>query len=138
MQINWESIASLKSTRSDLWILVPTGVIVNRLLDRNGELKQINKLESFFGLSENEIKDYFYKKEKQTTLFGEEEIIKKITRPIQQIAKLYLQQLKTIWTHVTAESLVLYNSKDVPIFHFIFASNNQYATKIAGQIIKSG
>jgi hypothetical protein len=39
MQINWESIASLKDTRTDIWILIPTGVIVNRLLDKSGELK---------------------------------------------------------------------------------------------------
>jgi three-Cys-motif partner protein len=137
MQINWDSIASLKNTRSDIWILVPTGVIVNRLLDRNCELKQINKLESFFGLSEIEIKDVFYKKEKQITLFGEEEIIRKITRPIEQIAKIYAQKLKTIWTYVTEEPLILLNSRGVPIFHFIFASNNVYGVKIADQIIKS-
>jgi three-Cys-motif partner protein len=138
MQIKWESIASLKSTRTDIWILVPTGVIVNRLLDKNCEIKQIKKLESFFGLSELEIKDIFYKKEKQTTLFGEEEIINKVTRPIEQIAKIYTQKLKTIWTYVTEEPLILLNSRSVPIFHFIFASNNKNATKIAGQIIKSG
>src|SRR3989339_763256 len=28
MQINWESIESLRDTRTDIWILVPTGVIV--------------------------------------------------------------------------------------------------------------
>jgi hypothetical protein len=55
MQINWDSIASLKETRSDIWILVPTGVIVNRLLDKKGNLKSIDKLESFFGLSGEEV-----------------------------------------------------------------------------------
>lgn len=51
MQINGRSIASLKGTRSDIWILVPTGVIVNRLWDRSGHLKHIEKLESFFGMT---------------------------------------------------------------------------------------
>lgn len=137
MQINWESIASLKGTRSDMWILVPTGVIVNRLLNRNGELKQIEKLQSFFGLSGNEIRDLFYTKEIQATLFGEEEITNKVIRPIEKIAKVYIRQMKTIWNNVTEEPLILYNSRGVPIFHFIFASNNLSATKIAGQIIKS-
>ena len=54
MQVNWQSIFSLKETRSDIWILLPTGVIVNRLLDKKGKLKHIKKLESFFGLSEEE------------------------------------------------------------------------------------
>ena len=137
MQINWDSIASLKGTRSDIWILVPTGVIVNRLLNRNGELKQIDKLQSFFGLSGEEIQNSFYIKEIQSTLFGEQEVTNKIIRPIEQIAKIYIRQLKTIWNNVTEDPLILYNSRGVPIFHFIFASNNQFATKIARQIIKS-
>jgi len=48
MQVSWESIAKLKGTRSDIWILVPTGVIVNRLLFKDDNLKHINKLQSFF------------------------------------------------------------------------------------------
>jgi len=39
MQIDWTSIEALKGSRSDVWILVPTGVIVNRLLDRAGKLE---------------------------------------------------------------------------------------------------
>ncbi|MDZ7846333.1 MAG: three-Cys-motif partner protein TcmP [Owenweeksia sp.] len=56
MQIDWSSIAALKETRTDVWILIPTGVIINRLLDRKGELKNLKKLESFFGLTEEEIR----------------------------------------------------------------------------------
>lgn len=135
MQIDWESIECLKGTRSDVWILVPTGVIVNRLLNKNGELKHIAKLQSFFGLSEEEIKTYFYRKENQTTLFGEMEIIEKISDPIQKISELYVQKLKTIWNHVTEQPLRLLNSRGIPIYHFVFASNNQNAVKIAKQII---
>ncbi len=137
MQIDWESIASLKETRSDVWILIPTGVIVNRLLDKKAELKNIKKLESFFGLGESEIKAYFYKKERQQTLFGETEIVRKVEEPIEKIAQLYIERLNTIWKYVTNKPKVLYNKRNVPIFHFVFASNNQNAEKIAGQIIKS-
>lgn len=44
MQVDWASIQQLKGTRTDLWILIPTGVIVNRLLDRKCELTHIDKL----------------------------------------------------------------------------------------------
>ncbi len=138
MQINWNSIASLKGTRSDVWILIPTGVIVNRLLDNKCELKSSTLLQTFFGLNEDEIKKVFYRKHTQPTLFGEDdEIIKKISKPIQQISKVYIKQLKTIWEHVTEEPLILYNTHNVPIFHFVFASNNTFAVKIAKDIIKS-
>ena len=137
MQIDWESIESLKNTRTDIWILIPTGIIVNRLLDKNCNLKHSQKLQSFFGLNEDEIIQYFYRKETQETLFGEEETIRKVTKPIEKIASLYAQRLKTIWTNVTEEPLRLKNSRGVPIFHFVFASNNIHAVKIAKQIIKS-
>lgn len=136
MQINWNSIAKLKGTHYDLWILVPTGVIVNRLLDRAGKLEMGDKLESFFGLPIEEIKDYFYKKQKVQTLFGQEEIITKVSQPIEKIALLYIERMKTIWKHVTEEPLVLRNSNGVPIFHFVFASNVPAAIKIAKQIIQ--
>jgi three-Cys-motif partner protein len=137
MQINWESIASLRNTRTDIWILIPTGVIVNRLLDKSCKLKHSQKLQSFFGLDEAEIVKFFYQKKTQTTLFGEEEIIKKVNSPIEKIAALYTRQLKTIWKFVTEKPLRLENSKGVSIFHFVFASNNKDALKIAKQIIKS-
>lgn len=136
MQLNWESIASLQYTRTDIWILVPTGVIINRLLDKKGELPHLKKLESFFGISEEEIRKQFYETETHKTLFGDDEIIRKINEPITKIANLYIQRLKTIWSYVTEKPLVLYNSRKVPIFHFVFASNNMNALKIAKEIIK--
>jgi len=117
--------------------LIPTGVIVNRLLDKSCELKHSQKLQTFFGLNEDEIIELFYQKKTLTTLFGEEEIIRKVSSPIEKIAALYVQRLKTIWKFVTEKPLRLENSKGVPIFHFVFASNNGSALKIAKQIIKS-
>ena len=135
MQVDWVSVEKLKDTRTDLWILIPTGVIVNRLLDRKCELTHIEKLTSFFGKDEDFLKDYFYKKRKVETLFGETEIIEKVKKPIEKIAELYIEQLKTIFKHVTEKPLVLYNTRNTPIFHFACASNNPTAIKIASQII---
>ena len=135
MQVNWESIELLKGTRTDLWILIPTGVIVNRLLDRKGELTHIEKLTSFFGKDENFLRDYFYEKRTVETLFGETEIVKKVKQPIEKIAKLYIEQLGKIYKHFTDKPLVLCNSRHTPIFHFACASNNPTAIKIAKQII---
>ena len=136
MQVDWKSIELLKRTRTDLWILIPTGVIVNRLLDRKCELTHAEKLTSFFGKDEDFLRDYFYKKKKVDTLFGETEIIEKVKKPIEKIAELYIEQLKTIFDFVTEKPLVLYNTRNTPIFHFACASNNQTAIKIASQIIK--
>jgi three-Cys-motif partner protein len=135
MHVDWTSIAALKGTRTDIWILLPTGVIINRLIDRAGMLRNTERLESFFGLSEQEIRKEFYEKEEFMTFFGDNEITKKIKNPIPHIANLYIRQLSTVWDYVTDTPLVLHNSKNTPIFHFVFASNNKIARKIAGDII---
>lgn len=135
MEVDWSCIEKLRETRTDLWILVPTGTIINRLLGKNGELLAPAKLCNFFGMSEEDIKSTFYTRETQSTLFGNSEIVSKIPDPIKKIADLYSQRLKTIWKYVTKDPLPLFNSKNVPIFHFIFASNNANAVKIASQII---
>lgn len=55
--------------------------------------------------------------------------------PINKISRLYAKNLVSIWDFVTPSPLRLTNSNNVPIFHFIFASNNRNAVKIAQQII---
>jgi three-Cys-motif partner protein len=137
MQINWESIEILKGKRVDLWILLPSGVIVNRLLNREGKLRFSKKLEKFFGLPIEKIKEKFYTIEIENTLFGEQEIIRKVENSIDKIAKIYIDHLKNekVFNHVTDPPLTLKNSKNVTIYHFIFGSNNETAYRIASDII---
>ncbi len=135
MQVNWKSIEQLKGTKTDLWILIPSGVIINRLLDRNRKLTHIEKLVSFFGLSETEIKDCFYKKQSSNSLFDFEDEVKKVSDPFKKITEVYIQQLGTIFKYVTRKPLVLLNSRNNPIYHFALASNNATALKIANEII---
>lgn len=136
MQINWSSIEQLRGTRSDIWILVPTGVIINRLLENSGKLSHIKKLESFFGLTETEIQNEFYTIVENENLFGVVEMgFEKNKNSIEKIANLYQKRLKTIWKEVT-KPMPLKNSKNATIFHLIFASNNKAALKIASYLTK--
>ncbi len=135
MQINWEVIESLSGPNIDLWILIPSGVIVNRLLKTNGELMYPDRLVQFFGLPEQELIDRFYVRKMQLTLFGEEETIEKKSHCIERIAELYCERLGELFPFVTSEPLVMKNNHNVPIFHFVCASFNQTAVKIAQQII---
>lgn len=135
MQIDWSSIQLFQGLNIDLFILIPTGVIVNRLLDKKGNLTHIDKLTKFFGLPETEIRSYFYRKTTQMTLFGEETTIEKAQDPINKIAALYISKLKNLFKYVVDKPLVLRNSKNVPIYHFAFAAQNKTARKIAEDII---
>ena len=136
MQINWNSIKSLAIDGVDLWVLLPTGVIVNRLLKCDGSLLCPEKLESFFGMKKDDIQKHFYKKEVDINLFGDkEEKYIKTNNSITQIANLYCRRMGEIFKYVTSEPLVLKNENNVPIYHFVCASNNQKAVKIAQNII---
>lgn len=141
MQIDWNSIKKLAHLSVDLWILIPSGVIVNRLLERNVDwnigLKHMSKLKDFFGIdNEDEIRNFFYEEKKSNTLFGLEASIEKKSKPIERIAELYIKKLKDgIFDYVSDKPLVLYSNNNVPLFHFAFASQNKNAYKIAQQII---
>lgn len=134
MQIKWDSIELLKERSVDLWLLLPSGVIVNRLLKKTGGLTAANRLVEFFGMSEEDIQNYFYFKEESLTFFGEVEAIRKCEEPIQKIAELYISRLQKIFPYVSKKPLRLLNSKNCPIFHFVFASKNETAVKIASDI----
>lgn len=136
MQLDWSVIEAISGKSVDLWILVPSGMVINRLLKRNGELMHPEKLVKFFGLSEEQIKDWFYVHKEEPTLFGEmEDKIIKRSRPIELIAELFVERLGELFPYVTPKPLVMRNKNNVPIFHFICASFNQTAVKIAQQII---
>lgn len=104
-------------------------------MDREGKLIHIDKLVLFFGMTEGEIWNAFYKEKKELALFDIAPESRKIEEPIARIAELYIQRLKTLFKEVTEEPLALYNSKNIPIYHFAFASNNKTAKKIAADII---
>ncbi|MCH4156505.1 MAG: three-Cys-motif partner protein TcmP [Muribaculaceae bacterium] len=135
MQIKWSSIKQLAHLAVDLWILLPTGVIVNRLLDNKGDLSHIELLKNFFGMSENEIRNYFYKTEIHPSLFGDQESVRKIDKPIGRISELCVSRLTEIFDEVLDAPLILRNSRNCPIYHFTFASQNSTAKRIAKEII---
>lgn len=137
MSVNWESIYALKDLGVDLWILVPTGLGINRLLKNNGEISDawLTKLEKFLGLSREKIKDHFYKKEITNTLFGEEVKINKEKGTVSKAGELYKQRLGTVFKYVT-DPFVMRNSTNSIMYHFMMATNNSQALKIANEVIK--
>jgi three-Cys-motif partner protein len=138
MELKWETLESFKNINCDIWILVPTGLGVNRMLKNNGDISEswIPKLESFLGLSETEIKKRFYETKTNYTLFGEEEQTKKIDKSIEKIAELYKERMNDIWKFVS-KPYPMKNSRGSVMFHFIFASQVAAGVKIADDIINS-
>lgn len=134
MQVNWDSIQKMEGLSVDLWILLPSGVAVNRLLKRDGTLLYPKKLIDFFGMSEYEIKSQFYKEKTEHSLFGSEKKLSKVEESIGRIAEIYQEKLQKLFQYV-AKPKVLRNNQNAPIYHFVFASNSRTAVKIADDII---
>ena len=137
MSVNWKSIEGLKGVGVDLWILVPTGIGVSRLLKNDGNISDswLKKLEKFLGLDEREIRSHFYKKKETTTLFGVETVMEKEKDTVNKAGKLYKNRLNTIFKFVS-EPFVMKNSTNSIMYHFMMATNNATALKIANEVIK--
>src|SRR5260221_1381076 len=134
MQVEWRSIECLRGLPIDMWVLVPTGLGVNRLLKNNGQISDawLERLEKFLGLDRDTIEAHFYKK--QENLFGEVMLIK-VEDAIKRSAKLYLSRLKTVFEHVS-NAFELKNSANSIMYHLFLTSNNKTAIKIGNDIVK--
>lgn len=137
MQLKWDSIKIFEKLGVDLWILIPTGLGVNRLLTKDGEKISkmfMDKLIEFLGISEKEILDYFYKKETKYTLFGEESNLIKEKNAVDKSIKLIRKRFNDIFTFVS-NPFPMSNKKGSLMYHFLYASNNKSGLKIANDII---
>jgi len=135
MQVEWRSIECLRGLPLDMWVLVPTGLGVNRLLKNDGKISDswLEKLEKFLGLSREEIEKHFYKKSQ--TLFPDITVVKKEDDAIKKSAKLYHSRLKEVFEYVS-NPYELKNSANSIMYHLFLTSNNKTAIKIANDIVK--
>lgn len=138
MEVNWESIACLKGLPIDMWLLIPTGIGVNRLLRKDNEISDAwwQKLENFYGVSRDYLNKSFYNSVIRWTLFGEEEFVYKNPDSLNKIEKIYTERLKGVFKFVS-QAYVLKNKTQSIMFHFVLASNNHVAVGIANDIIKN-
>ena len=137
MQVEWRSIENLRRLPVDMWILVPTGLGVTRLLKSNGQISDswMERLEKFLGLTREEIEKKFYTKAIAQTLFGEETNIVKILNTVKISAEIYKERLKKVFKFVSLP-YELRNSQNSVMYHLFLASNNKSAVKIGNDIVK--
>lgn len=135
MQVEWRSLESLRGLPIDMWVLVPTGLGVNRLLKNTGQISDtwLERLEIFLGLTRTEIEKTFYKKTE--TLFPEITFVQKEKDAIEKSAKLYRDRLKEIFDFVS-RPYELKNSTNSVMYHLFLTSNNETAVKIGNDIVK--
>ncbi len=135
MQVEWRSIEALRGLNIDMWILVPTGMGVNRLLTKSGRISEawLGRLEKFLGIEKSRITDLFYSK--GPTLFEEFTHVQKEDKAIEKSAALYAERLDEVFDYVS-QPYELLNSSNSVMYHLFLTSNNQTAVKIANDIVR--
>ena len=134
MQVEWKTIELIANTKAiDLWLLFPIGT-VNRLLKRNGDIRQSirDKLNRFFG--DDDWFHVFYGISEQIHLFDEEEEWEKIGNIFTEIEQYFIDRLNGIFAGVANNPLSLRNSKNVPLYLLCFAAANNKGAPIAVNI----
>lgn len=134
MQVEWATIAAMGATRAiDLWVLFPLGVGVNRLLrkTRVPEGRWASRLTSIFGTDDWQAA--FYRESTQPRFFGDEREFVKVAN-FASISRFWVARLKTVFTEVASNPLLLRNSRNVPIYLLSFAAANPKGAKTAVKI----
>jgi three-Cys-motif partner protein len=141
MQIDWKTLVALAGTKAlDVWFLFPLGIGVMRLLmkDRMPEGPSANRLSRMLG--SDEWKERFYEPTGQSSLFdNESDVRRKAT--IDHVGQYFIQRLRSIFSGVLPQPLVLMNSKGNPLFLMCFAVGNPkgiVGLRIAWDIVGKG
>jgi three-Cys-motif partner protein len=136
MSVNWDTVAALGRTGAiDLWILLPLGQAINRMLPREGLPMTAwgNRLTAFFGT--DGWTEAFYRPSAQPSLFDDVAGFEK-QASFESIGAFFSERLKTVFPQVASNSLMLMNSRNVPIFALYFPASNSTAVGIANHILR--
>jgi len=143
LQVAWDTLVAISGTKAlDVWILFPTGMGLNRLLTKDGNIpvEWQEALDRFIGT--REWRDTFYKVEEATDLFGavDRRLVK--TADAERFEMFLLDRLKSIFPVVMERGVPLTNSKGQTMYLLLFASANPsqkvktLALKLAGWAAK--
>ena len=140
MQVEWQTIEALAQTKAvDLWLLVPLGQGVNRLLTR-GRIPTgawAERLTTFLGTEA--WREAFYRESGQINLFDDGPHYEK-NASFDSIANFVVERLDSVFERVAPNPLMLCNSRNNPIFLLCFASANPKgaptAVRIAQYLLK--
>lgn len=131
-EVDWQTVQRISETQSmDLWILFPLSALT-RLMpsDRQPDKANIANLNRVFG--GQEWQDNLYRTQAQPTLFGNE--TQTVRDDQQAIVDLYLSKLRGAFPAVVDNPKWFHNSKNSPLFAFMFAAANPVGGRIALRI----
>ena len=131
-QVDWETVDAIARTeKCDTWILFPVGTI-RRLLQRRGDPSRgrQDRLDSVFGGSSwRDLQHPVL----QPSMFDDAPTVE--TAPgVDGIIAIYRDRLETAFAQVAPASRTLRNSRNAPLYEFMFAAANHKGASIAVKI----
>jgi len=144
LQVTWDTLKAIAGTGAlDAWVLFPSGMGLNRLLTKSGDIPQEWQDTLDRSLGTKDWLEVFYRNEEAPDLFeGSRSKTVKDADPM-KLEKFYLDRLRTVFPTVMKNSVRLTNSKDQTMYLLCFASANPspkvkaLATKLAGWATKA-
>lgn len=134
MQVKWATVEAVAKTKAiDLWLLVPLGIGVNRLLKRSGDIPEPwrKALDEFLGT--RDWFDSFYTSESSPSLFGDEDA-RLVKAGTSAIGHYFNERLRSVFAAVADSPAVLRNSTNSPLYLLCFAVGNTAAKDVALRI----
>ena len=143
LQVTWDTLKVIAATPAlDVWTLFPSGMGLNRLLTKSGDIRQEWQETLDRSLGTRQWRSAFYRTEAAPDLFeGSRSKTVKDADPM-KLEKFYLDRLRTIFPTVMKSPVRLTNSKDQTMYLLCFASANpsakvkELATRLAGWATK--
>src|ERR1051325_2463404 len=141
MQVSWQTLEAVAATKAiDVWMLYPTGMGLNRLLTKSGEVPVEWQQTLDRSLGCVDWREAFYREIETLDLFGETTttIVKQANTA--RFESFLLERWRTIFAGIAPETLPLRNSKGQVMYLLGFACGNpsgvDLAMKIARSVIK--
>lgn len=137
LQVSWNTLVSVAKTKAiDAWILFPSGLGLNRLLTKSGDIpiEWQETLDRCLGTKE--WRSAFYREEDIADLFEGVRTKKTKDADRAKLEKFYLDRLKSIFPIVMDGNVRLTNSKDQTMYLLCFVSANpsEKVRKLAGTL----
>lgn len=96
LQVTWDTLVAIARTGAlDVWLLFPSGMGLNRLLTKSGDIPDEWQEALDRSLGTPEWRQAFYRSEEETDLFGSHSKIVKDAEP-KKLERFYLDRLRTI------------------------------------------
>lgn len=120
--VKWSTLQKVAATKAmDVWYLFPLQGAI-RMMKNDGMIQESwkQRLDEIFG--DDSWFEKFYTISDQLNLFDQDEYVKKCN--LEELKDYIISRLGSLFTFVSRDSKILFNSNNFPIFLFCFATAN--------------